>query len=112
MMLSQQQLNLMHIHTRTYIMMTLDWPNSSSVTDVQALTASAYSFCPELQSAVPAAAHTTSVTFPLVQDWRPISGDWPALIENNGSWIYFVAQIQSVSLQPKLPFDAANCLVV
>ncbi|DBB18863.1 TPA: hypothetical protein ACH3X3_000450 [Trebouxia sp. C0006] len=60
----------------------------------KAITASAYSFCPELQSAVPAATHTTSVTFPLVQDWRPISGDWPALIDNNGSWIYFVAQIQ------------------
>ena len=89
-----------------------DWPNSRSVSDMQAMTASAYSFCPELQSAVPAATHTTSVTFPLVQDWRPISGDWPALIDNNGSWIYFVAQIQSVSLRSKMPFDAINCLVV
>ncbi len=110
MMLYQQHHNLMHI--RTHMLTKDDWPNSSSATDVQALTASAYSFCPELQGAVPGAAHTTSVTFPLVQDWRPISGDWPALIDNNGSWIYFVAQIQSVSSQPKLPFDTANCLVV
>ncbi len=79
---------------------------------MQAMTASTYSFCPELQSAAPAAAHTTSVTFPLLQDWRPISGDWPALIDNNGSWIYFVAQIQSVTLPSKLPCGVANCLVV
>ena len=92
-------------------MIKADQPKSSCVSDMQAMAASAYSFCAELQSAVPAAAHTTSVTFPLVQDWRPISGDWPALIDNNGSWIYFVAQIQSVSLQPKLPCGVANCLV-
>lgn len=58
------------------------------------MTASAYVFCPDLQTVQPSAPHTTSISFPLVQDTRPITADWPALADTNGTWIYFVAQIQ------------------
>ena len=58
------------------------------------MTASAYVFCAGLQTALPAATHSTSIAFPLVQDTRPITADWPALADTNGSWIYFDAQIQ------------------
>ena len=61
---------------------------------LQSMTASAYVFCSELQNALPAATHTTSIDFPLVQDTRPITADWPALADTNGSWVYFDAQIQ------------------
>lgn len=61
---------------------------------VQSMTASAYVFCPALQTALPEATHTTSIAFPLVQDTRPISADWPALANTNGTWVYFDAQIQ------------------
>ena len=61
---------------------------------VQSMTASAYVFCAQLQTALPSATHSTSITFPLVQDTRPITADWPALADTNGSWIYFDAQIQ------------------
>ena len=61
---------------------------------LQSLTASAYVFCAALQSALPAATHTTSIAFPLVQDTRPITADWPALADTNGTWVYFDAQIQ------------------
>lgn len=61
---------------------------------VQSMTASAYVFCAGLQNALPAATHSTSISFPLVQDTRPITADWPALADTNGSWIYFDAQIQ------------------
>ena len=56
--------------------------------------ASAYAFCAALGPVLPEASHSTSVAFPLVQDTRPISADWPALAVSSGSWIYFVAQIQ------------------
>lgn len=65
-----------------------------SVCVVQSMTASAYVFCAQLQTALPSATHSTSITFPLVQDTRPITADWPALADTNGSWIYFDAQIQ------------------
>ena len=58
------------------------------------MTASAYVFCAALQTALPTATHSTSITFPLVQDTRPITADWPALADTNGTWIYFDAQIQ------------------
>lgn len=58
------------------------------------MTASAYVFCTRMQDALPAATHSTAITFPLVQDVRPITADWPALADTNGSWIYFDAQIQ------------------
>lgn len=58
------------------------------------MTASAYVFCAALQNALPAAVHSTSTSFPLVQDVRPITADWPALTDTNGTWIYFDAQIQ------------------
>ena len=61
---------------------------------MQAMMASAYIFCQQLQNALPAATHSTSINFVLVQETRPITGDWPALVETNGTWIYFVAQIQ------------------
>lgn len=61
---------------------------------MQAMTASAYVFCAALQNALPAATHTTSIAFPLVQDTRPITADWPALADTNGTWVYFDAQIQ------------------
>lgn len=62
------------------------------------MTASAYVFCSGLQNALPAATHSTSIAFPLVQDVRPITADWPALADTNGTWIYFVAQIQYAHL--------------
>ncbi|KAL3162994.1 hypothetical protein ABBQ32_009426 [Trebouxia sp. C0010 RCD-2024] len=60
----------------------------------KSMTASAYVFCPALQTALPEATHTTSIAFPLVQDTRPITADWPALANTNGTWVYFDAQIQ------------------
>lgn len=71
------------------------------------MTASAYVFCSELQTALPAATHTTSIDFPLVQDTRPITADWPALADTNGSWVYFDAQIQWVAF-PLI----AHCLFI
>ena len=67
---------------------------------MQALTASAYVFCKQLESASPEAAHSTSIAFALVQDSRPVTPDWPPLAINNGTWIYFVAQIQYAHDQP------------
>lgn len=61
---------------------------------MQSMTASAYVFCAQLQTALPSATHSTSISFPLVQDTRPLTADWPALADTNGSWVYFDAQIQ------------------
>ena len=71
-----------------------DYNSKSCLGVVQSMTASAYVFCAALQNALPAATHTTSIAFPLVQDTRPITADWPALADTNGTWVYFDAQIQ------------------
>lgn len=61
---------------------------------LQVLTSAAYVFCKHLEAVPPEATHSTSIAFPLMQDTRPISADWPALAISKGDWIYFVAQIQ------------------
>ena len=58
------------------------------------MLAGAYIFCSALQSAQAEGKHIANVTFLLLQETRPITADWPALVDTNGSWIYFVAQVQ------------------
>ena len=58
------------------------------------MLAGAYFFCSALQSAQAEGVHITNITFLLLQESRPITADWPALVDTNASWIYFVAQVQ------------------
>lgn len=60
---------------------------------VQTLAAKAYVFCAELQSQVPTAPHSVSVSFPVVQETRPSTADWPAQTDA-GTFMYITALVK------------------
>ena len=60
---------------------------------MQTMSAKAYVFCAALQSQTPTATHSVSITFPVVQELRPTTTDWPAQTDS-GTFIYITALVK------------------
>ena len=60
---------------------------------VQTLVANAYVFCAALQSQTPTAPHSISITFPVVQELRPSTVDWPAQADS-GTFVYITTLVR------------------
>ena len=59
---------------------------------VQTMVAQAYVFCAALQSQEPTGTHSVSVSFPVVQETRPTTADWPAQTDS-GTFVYITALV-------------------
>ena len=74
----------------------------------QVLIASAYTFCAALQTALPVGPRSVVFAdFPLVQDWRPTTSDWPP-IPNEGPHLYASVHLRWAHLLLRLEWQARH----